>query len=107
MDTAAGQPEADSREAERLRRASSFGAAAAQYARHRPGYAEAAIGWCLAPVGGTQPARVADLSAGTGILAGGLSRLGADVVAVEPDREMLAELRRRTGQPCRPAFTAL
>jgi SAM-dependent methyltransferase len=94
VNTAAGQPEADSREAERLRRASSFGAAAAQYARHRPGYAQAAIRWCLAPVGGAQPARVADVGAGTGILAGGLARLGTDVVAVEPDREMLAELRR-------------
>jgi SAM-dependent methyltransferase len=31
----------------------------------------------------------------TGILAGELARLGADVVAVEPDPEMLAELRRR------------
>jgi SAM-dependent methyltransferase len=81
--------------AERLRRGSSFGAAAAQYAQHRPGYAEAAIRWCLEPVGGAQPVRVADVGAGTGILTGELARLGADVVAVEPDPGMLAELRRQ------------
>jgi SAM-dependent methyltransferase len=77
------------------RRASSFGAAAAQYAQHRPAYAEAAIRWCLEPVSGSRPARVADLGAGTGILTGALVDLGADVIAVEPDQAMLAELRRR------------
>jgi SAM-dependent methyltransferase len=80
---------------DRQRRASSFGAVAAQYAQYRPGYAVAAIRWCLAAVGDEQPARVVDLGAGTGILTGALARLGADVVAVEPDRAMLAELRRR------------
>ena len=39
--------------------------------------------------------RVVDLGAGTGILTGALARLGADVVAVEPDQAMLAELRRQ------------
>lgn len=39
--------------------------------------------------------RVVDLGAGTGILTGALARLGADVVAVEPDKAMLAELRRQ------------
>jgi SAM-dependent methyltransferase len=78
-----------------LRRASSFGAAAAQYAQHRPGYAEAAIRWCLAPVRDASPARVVDLGAGTGILTGALVNLGVDVVAVEPDPAMLAELRRQ------------
>jgi SAM-dependent methyltransferase len=81
--------------ADRLRRASSFGAAAAQYAQHRPDYAEAAIRWCLAPVSDARPVRVVDLGAGTGILTGALARLGADVVAVEPDQAMLAELRRQ------------
>jgi SAM-dependent methyltransferase len=87
--------EAATASADRQRRASSFGAAATQYAQHRPGYAEAAIRWCLAPVSGAQPVRVADLGAGTGILTGALARLGADVVAVEPDQKMLAELRRQ------------
>jgi SAM-dependent methyltransferase len=35
------------------------------------------------------------ICAGTGILTGALARLGADVVAVEPDQAMLAELRRQ------------
>ena len=87
--------EAEAAPAGRLRRASSFGTAAAQYAQHRPGYAEAAIGWCLAPVSDGQPVRVVDVGAGTGILTGALARIGADVVAVEPDQAMLAELRRQ------------
>jgi SAM-dependent methyltransferase len=69
--------------------------AAGQYAQHRSGYAEAAIRWCLAPVSDAQPVRVVDLGAGTGILTGALVRLGADVVAVEPDQAMLAELHRQ------------
>jgi SAM-dependent methyltransferase len=36
-----------------------------------------------------------DLGAGTGILTGALADLGTDVVAVEPDQAMLAELRRQ------------
>ena len=95
METAAERLGAAAASADRLRRASSFGAAAAQYERHRPGYAEVAIRWCLAPVSDAQPVRVVDLGAGTGILAGALARLGADVVAVEPDQAMRAELRRQ------------
>ncbi len=95
METGAERLEAEAASADWLRRASSFGAAAAQYAQHRPGYAEAAIRWCLAPVSDAQPVRVADVGAGTGILTGALARLGADVVAVEPDQAMLAELRRQ------------
>jgi len=78
---------------ERLRHGSSFGAVAAAYADHRPGYADDAIRWCLSPAG--QAPRVADLGAGTGILTAALLRLDADVTAVEPDPHMLAELRRR------------
>lgn len=95
METGAGRQEAEAASAHRLRRASSFGAAAAQYAQYRPGYAEAAILWCLAPVSDARPARVVDVGAGTGILTGALAHLGADVVAVEPDQAMLAELRRQ------------
>ena len=95
MEAGAERPEAEAASADRLRRASSFGAVAAQYAQHRPSYAEAAIRWCLAAVSRAQPVRVVDLGAGTGILTGALARLGADVVAVEPDQAMLAELHRR------------
>jgi SAM-dependent methyltransferase len=71
--------------------ASSFGAAAVAYARHRPDYASAAVRWALEPAPGP---RVLDLGAGTGKLTGTLVALGADVIAVEPDPAMLTELRR-------------
>lgn len=71
--------------------ASSFGAAAVEYAEHRPDYAPAAVRWALA---GAPGKRVLDLGAGTGKLSGTLVALGAEVVAVEPDPAMLAELRR-------------
>ena len=49
---------------ERARHGSSFGAAAAAYAEHRPGYAEAAVRWALGPAPGVP--RVLDLGAGPG-----------------------------------------
>jgi len=87
---AEGQAEAE----DRLLHGSSFGAAAAAYAEHRPGYAETAVRWALEPVWSRRPLRVIDLGAGTGKLTATLVRLGADVTAVEPDHNMLAELRR-------------
>jgi SAM-dependent methyltransferase len=83
------------------RRSSSFGAAAREYAEHRPDYAADAIAWCLA--GAERPVlEVLDLGAGTGALTAGLVAAGLSVTAVEPDREMLAELRRQV--PGVPAF---
>jgi SAM-dependent methyltransferase len=76
---------------ERLRHASSFGAAASSYAEHRPDYARDAVHWALEPAPGP---RVLDLGAGTGKLTATLIGLGVDVVAVEPDPAMLSELRR-------------
>ena len=90
MESAESKAEAE----DRLRHGSSFGAAAAAYDEHRPGYAEAAVRWALEPVLDHQPVRVADIGAGTGKLTATLVRLGADVTAVEPDPQMLAELRR-------------
>ena len=81
-------------EQERLRHGSSFGAAAAAYAEHRPDYPEAAVRWALEPVWERGAVRVADIGAGTGKLTATLAGLGTDVTAVEPDPEMLAELRR-------------
>ena len=81
-------------EDERARLRSSFGAAAVAYAEHRPDYAQAAVRWALEPSPGSG---VLDLGAGTGTgkLSGTLVAMGIDVVAVEPDPAMLAELRRR------------
>jgi SAM-dependent methyltransferase len=70
---------------------SSFGAVAAAYAEHRPDYARAAVRWALEFAPGP---RVLDLGAGTGKLTAVLVELGAQVIAVEPDPAMLAELRR-------------
>ena len=76
---------------ERLLYGSSFGAAAAAYAEHRPDYAQAAVRWALEPAPGP---RVLDLGAGTGKLTATLVALVAEVIAVEPDSAMLTELRR-------------
>ncbi|MER5635658.1 class I SAM-dependent methyltransferase [Kitasatospora sp. NPDC002227] len=75
---------------EQLVHASSFGAAAVAYAEHRPDYAREAVRWALEAAPGP---RVLDLGAGTGKLTATLVALGAEVVAVEPDAAMLAELR--------------
>ncbi len=76
---------------ERLLYGSSFGAAAAAYAEHRPDYPAAAVRWALESAPGR---RVLDLGAGTGKLTAALVELGVDVIAVEPDPAMLAELHR-------------
>jgi SAM-dependent methyltransferase len=81
---------------ERTRRGSSFGAVAAEYAEHRPDYPADAVRWCVAPTGrAVAGLRVLDLGAGTGKLTAVLVGLGADVTAVEPDQDMLVELRRQ------------
>lgn len=80
-------------------RAESFGGQAAAYAEHRPGYPPDAVRWALEPVAhrtaATTAPHVLDLAAGTGKLTEVLMGLGFRVTAVEPDPEMLAELRRR------------
>lgn len=68
-----------------------FNRLAGDYAA-RPGYPEALVGRLLALAGGPG-ARVAELGAGTGLLALALARAGARVHAVEPARAMLEALR--------------
>lgn len=74
------------------RRASSFGSRAAAYAEYRPDYPAALFEWGLSAVRDAPGLRVADVGAGTGKLTQGLLALGVDVVAVEPDPAMLAQL---------------
>lgn len=82
---------------ERLLHRLSFGAAAPAYAEHRPDYAQAAVHWALESAPG---ARVLDLGAGSGKLTATLVALGAEVIAVEPDPAMLAQLRRALPTVC-------
>jgi SAM-dependent methyltransferase len=75
---------------EKARRSGSFGEAATEYERFRPGPPMAAVEWLLpAPVG-----RVVDLGAGTGALTRLLIDRAGEVVAVEPDDRMRAILAR-------------
>jgi SAM-dependent methyltransferase len=67
----------------------SFGPAADRYDQLRPRYPEAALRWAV----GDRPARVVDLGAGTGILSRALAALGHEVIPVEPDEGMRAQLR--------------
>jgi SAM-dependent methyltransferase len=80
---------------QRARRASSFGSEADAYARYRPGYPVALLEWGLAPVRDADGLRVLDLAAGTGKITEGLVGLDVDVIAVEPDTAMLAQLTSR------------
>src|SRR6476469_1283391 len=78
-------------------RARSFGARAADYAEHRPGYPADSVRWALGAA--ARPVRdVLDLAAGTGKLTEGLLPLGLTVTAVEPDDGMRAELSDRFPQ---------
>lgn len=70
--------------------AASFGMAAREYERGRPGYPEAALDWLLP----TDARDVVDLGAGTGKLTRPLDHRNLAVVAVEPSEAMRAELMR-------------
>jgi SAM-dependent methyltransferase len=75
----------------------SFGPAAQLYDAVRPTYPPQAVAWALQPLG---PGRwhVADIGAGTGIMTRVLADAGQDVVAVEPDPQMRAQLLASTPQ---------
>jgi SAM-dependent methyltransferase len=72
--------------------ARSFGTVAERYDRYRPTYSADAIAWAL----GDRPLRVADVGAGTGILSRLLLSAGHEVVAIEPDDRMRAQLEAAT-----------
>src|SRR3954447_20657102 len=80
--------------ASREEMSTSFGAASAAYELGRPDYPADAVEWMLRPVRHEGRAlRVADVGAGTGKLTRVAVELGAEVVAIDPDPAMLAELR--------------
>jgi SAM-dependent methyltransferase len=66
--------------------ATSFGTNVAAYEKGRPDYLDEHVGWMLEGVDGV----VLDLAAGSGKLTRSLVRLGFDVVAVDPDKQMLS-----------------
>ena len=68
--------------------ANSFGRAAGEYERARPGYPDAVVDWMLPAAAHT----VLDLGAGTGKFSRSLVARGLDVIAVEPDDVMRASL---------------
>ncbi|HEY1562302.1 MAG TPA: class I SAM-dependent methyltransferase [Caulobacteraceae bacterium] len=73
---------------------SPFAGTAAYYAKFRAPYAPAALDWVVETFALTDKDRVLDLGCGPGILAIPLSRTVAEVIAVDPDAEMIAEGQR-------------
>ncbi|MGI8646426.1 MAG: class I SAM-dependent methyltransferase [Nocardioides sp.] len=74
--------------------ARSFGPVAAAYDRGRPGYPAAAARWLV----GRDAASVLEIGAGTGKLTAELVAQGHDVLATDPDEEMLDLLQARVPQ---------
>jgi SAM-dependent methyltransferase len=88
-----------------LEHALSFGQAATHYNVIRPTYPVDAVRWALgdADAGPSARGRVVDLGAGTGLLTRVIVRAtGAEVIPVEPDSGMRAELNAAT-----PGVTAI
>lgn len=90
--------------ADRDEMSTSFGRLAGTYEAGRPEYPAEAVAWMLEPAaarrGGAHdggPLRIADVGAGTGKLTRAVvaygAPLGAEIVAIDPDSEMLTVLR--------------
>lgn len=73
----------------RAARATSFGRTATSYERGRATYPSDAVRWLVGDSG-----RIVDLGAGTGKLTGALVALAPDVLALEPQHQMVQALRR-------------
>ncbi len=71
----------------------SFGSVADAYDRGRPTYPDEAVAWLTESVK-QAPLSVLELGAGTGKLTQSLVRAGHDVLATDPDADMLAVLQR-------------
>ncbi|KAA0024592.1 class I SAM-dependent methyltransferase [Antrihabitans cavernicola] len=71
--------------------ATSFGRETDNYNRGRPSYPQAAVDW-LVPATATT---IADVGAGTGKLTASMLQPDRDVIAVDPDTEMLASLAKQ------------
>lgn len=82
--------------------ARAFGAEAARYDQARPSYPAAAVARVLDALAPAEhdrpPARIVDIGAGTGKLTALLVEHADEVVAVEPDPQMLAVLANRLPQ---------
>jgi SAM-dependent methyltransferase len=70
-------------------RAGSFGGTASDYERGRAPYPDEAVRWLV-----DGASKVVDLGAGTGKLTSALSRYVTEVLALEPQHQMLLHLRR-------------
>lgn len=73
-----------------------FSGRAQDYAKYRPTYPQAALDWILEDLGPPTGLRIADIGAGTGISARLFAERGPQVVAVDPNAEMLVAARRHT-----------
>jgi SAM-dependent methyltransferase len=78
--------------------ARSFDQVAELYERARPTYPDEAVDWLSHQLRIGELSTVLDLGAGTGKLTRALVRRAARVIAVEPGREMLAQLRSAVPQ---------
>ncbi len=75
-----------------------FESTAAWYDRFRMPYDEAVLAWTARAVGLDTSCRVLDLGTGPGSLAIPFARLAGEVVAVDPEPEMLARAQRRAAE---------
>ncbi len=79
---------------------SGFSKASSAYVSGRPGYPKEIDNWLRDRLGMHANKRVVDLAAGTGKFTAHLLQTGAEVIAVEPVRPMLDELRRSYPAAC-------